>query len=474
MLFSLKCLWLLWLVNLAPPLLAHVLDDRWNRPVDGHRPFFDGKPIFGPHKTIRGIGVALATGAGIAHGFGMSWSVGLGAAALSMGGDLLSSFLKRRLDLPSGSAVPIVDQLFEGAFPFIVLSPYGQIGIAETSILIILFIIGAYTGSYFLKEILLKKPFDSYPRHVKSRVRFREFKSCQVRSKPWLHVFHFEDVLTYRIIMNSVFRWLRIYDQGRANALKIKKTRITFHFEDLPDAFHGYKILLMTDLHLDGLDGLKEKIIENISAEEVDLCLLGGDYRMENYGPSDEAVARLRELLPKIPSRDGTLAVLGNHDCPEMIDALHESPVRFLFNEAHCVHRGSDRLWIIGVDDPHYFQCHDLETPVSSLPPDAFSILLVHSPELAGEASRLGIRLYLCGHTHAGQIQLPFVGPVFTHSRSPKRIAQGSWRWGRMLGYTSAGVGVSGSPVRFNTQGEVVYITLKKGKPQSRSPELSD
>lgn len=459
----LSALVLLWLINFAPPLLAFLFDKRWSAPLDGGRLFWDGKPLFGPHKTIRGIIGAVVMGFAVAPMMGLPAVVGGGAAVLSMIGDLVSSFIKRRFNLPSGSTVPLLDQLFEGVFPILALFPYVGTHPLAIGILVSLFCIGAHLGSHFFKKILLQQPFDGYPRPVNTRVRFRELTSCQIRSVPWAHLFHFEDVVMYRVVMKTVFRWLRLLEPGRANALNITKRRLSLSFPNLPDAFDGYKLLLMTDLHLDGLDGLVEMLQGLLEDEPADLCLLGGDYRMENYGPSDEAIRRLRLLVPHIKARDGILAVLGNHDCPEMVQALKNDGVRFLVNEAECIHRESHRLCVVGVDDPHYFRADDLSAALAQVPQGSFVILLVHSPELAEDAARYGIPLYLCGHTHAGQIQIPHIGPLFTHSRSPRVFAQGLWKHRGMIGYTSAGAGVSGAPVRFRTEGEIVCITLRKG-----------
>ena len=92
-----------------------------------------------------------------------------------------------------------------------------------------------------------------------------------------------------------------------------------------------------------------------------------------------------------------------------------------------------------------------------------FIIFVAHSPEAYKEAAKHMSSLYLCGHTHGGQIRLPFYdGPIITHSRAPRRTAGGLWKYGDMRGYTSSGVGTSGVPLRFNCPGEVVFLTLKK------------
>ena len=89
-------------------------------------------------------------------------------------------------------------------------------------------------------------------------------------------------------------------------------------------------------------------------------------------------------------------------------------------------------------------------------------IALVHSPEVAHLAAPAGYALYLCGHTHAGQICLPGGQPIITNSALRWRHARGLWRRGDMLGYTSPGAGTSGLPVRYFTRGEVTVLTLRR------------
>ena len=97
-----------------------------------------------------------------------------------------------------------------------------------------------------------------------------------------------------------------------------------------------------------------------------------------------------------------------------------------------------------------------------TVPSRAFSILVAHSNEIYKEAASYNPKLYLCGHTHGGQILIPPFGPIFTHSRAPRSLCQGVWQYQSMLGYTTTGVGVSGIPVRFATRGEVAIIRLKR------------
>jgi predicted MPP superfamily phosphohydrolase len=380
-----------------------------------------------------------------------------------MTGDLLSSFIKRRLGQPSGNVSPGLDQLFEGLLPLAVLAGYHSLSSAEVAVLLAIFAGGAFLGSWFFKKVLLEKPDKDYPRPLSSRVRFKELRRCSVPLTPFHRWLNLEDVIYYNLIMTGAFRLLGLYEKGRENALQICKREITLTFPDLPQAFDGYTILFMSDLHLDGLDGLTEKLQKLLATVSADLFLLGGDLRMETYGSYEEAMARFMRLLPCMQVRDGMYGVLGNHDCLEMVPQLMEAGISILINDAVTLERQGQRLRIVGIDDPHHFQCHDLEKAFEDIPREDFVIFLSHSPEVYREAQQAGASLYLCGHTHAGQIQIFPIGPIFTHSRTGRRYVQGTWQFDGMQGYTSAGVGTSGIPVRFFSEGEVVVITLRRG-----------
>src|SRR5207248_11700996 len=97
-------------------------------------------------------------------------------------------------------------------------------------------------------------------------------------------------------------------------------------------------------------------------------------------------------------------------------------------------------------------------------------ILLAHTPEVYADASARGVQLYLSGHTHAGQIRFPGIGSIRNNARCPRAYAYAHWRHGAMQGYTSAGVGCSSLPIRFNCPPEIVLIELRR----KRSSQTSD
>ena len=105
------------LVNVAPVLASLLLRRRWNTPLDGGSRLADGQPVLGPGKTIRGVVVSVLAAGSLAPALGFTVATGAGFACLAMLGDVVSSFLKRRLGLASGRSVPLLDQLPESLLP---------------------------------------------------------------------------------------------------------------------------------------------------------------------------------------------------------------------------------------------------------------------------------------------------------------------------------------------------------------------
>ena len=273
--------------------------------------------------------------------------------------------------------------------------------------------------------------------------------------------FTVEHVPFYRTVLRAIFRvaWLR--SRGERNARNAVVSTLRFAFDSLPAAFCGFTILHLSDIHADGLTGLSESLGERLQDLQVDVCVLTGDYRYKAYGPCHDVYPNMEKILASINARYGIVGVLGNHDVAEKVPVLERLGVSMLVNRSLALRHGGATIWLVGLDDPHYYGCDDLPGALQGVPEEAFKVLLVHTPELVAEAETHGIDLYLCGHTHGGQICTPFLGPVIWGANCPRRYARGAWRHQRMQGYTSAGVGVSVVPVRFFCPPEIVVIELR-------------
>ena len=452
--------------NFLPPIASIIFEDKFKRPFDNSWTFFDNKPLFGPHKTIRGVTICLVGSTAVYPLLGLSWHLAATAAALLMAGDLLSSFIKRRFDLKSGDSVCGLDQLFEGLFPGLFLAHHFNMPFWQLAAVLIIFVPVAHGGALFWKMMLFRPPLKNYPRIVRSHVRLREWRSCHQPVMRWHTYLNLSNFLYNKVVVSSFFKLIGLYQQGLRNAKKINVTEQEFSFVNLPQAFDGYKILLLTDLHLDGVEDVTNTILEKINNHSFDLCLIGGDIRMETYGPIAPSLRELKRLLAEIKAPSGVYGVLGNHDCIEMVPDLEDAGLVMLINDSCKIEIQGESIQIAGIDDPHYYQTHDLAKTYRNIPAASFSILLAHSPEAQQEASDKNADLYLCGHTHGGQICLPNKTPIYTNSRAPRFTAKGKWEFMNMQGYTSCGVGASGAPLRFNCPGEISLITLIHEKRQ--------
>lgn len=274
-----------------------------------------------------------------------------------------------------------------------------------------------------------------------------------------VNFFHIENWYSVHAIIRGTLRLFGMHGRGRRNALELRTTRNEVRLEDLPPAFDGFTLLQISDLHLDMNPGIPHALIDAVLDLDYDVCVLTGDFRAKTYGPWEPAL----EAMERVRAHLGpaTYAVLGNHDTIRMVPGLEGMGIRLLLNETVAIEREGTRIFLAGIDDPHYYRADNLEKALQSIPPDGTAVLLAHSPEIYRHAAHCGFRLMLCGHTHGGQICLPGGLPLTCNARCPRSLCAGPWRYHTMQGYTSRGSGVSVVDVRFNCEPEITLHTLR-------------
>ena len=265
-------------------------------------------------------------------------------------------------------------------------------------------------------------------------------------------------VLTIALGLRLVGLWRR----GVANGLDVRRRTLAIDLPRLPAAFHGYRILHVADPHFDAAPGVAEAILRSVVGAEVDLCVFTGDYRAAVRGPFTETgiLPSLAAIRAAVRARDGFLATLGNHDPGDIVPHLERLGLEVLLNRSRRIRRGVEQITVTGIDDVHRYYTPAAAAALTTHDPARFGIALVHSPEFAGEAAAAGYDLYLCGHTHGGQICLPGGRPLVTHLSRHRDLHSGLWRHRGMVGYTSRGAGPSSLPVRFNCPPEVTEFRL--------------
>ena len=277
------------------------------------------------------------------------------------------------------------------------------------------------------------------------------------------------DVLRYACVgARQILQAAGLLSRMARPALRPRVRELELWLDGLPDAFDGYRLLQISDPHFDALDGLGAAIAQAVRGVEVDLCVFTGDFRGADRGPFVERaiLGDLAAIMSTVGAGDGFLAILGNHDSHEMVSPFeHELGLRVLVNESVRISRDGAHITVVGLDDVHYFFSEDAQACLDTAGRDpGVRLALVHSPEFAEEAAAAGCALYLCGHTHAGQICMPGGRPIVTQLTRNRHLSAGLWRCGQMIGYTSAGAGVAPSlPLRLWSQSEVTVFTLRTG-----------
>lgn len=230
----------------------------------------------------------------------------------------------------------------------------------------------------------------------------------------------------------------------------------------LPDAFHGFRIAQISDLHVGPL--IRKAYVENVvqltRAANPDLIALTGDF-------SDGSARHLRDdiwPLSKLEAPYGKFFVTGNHDYywdPAGWLKLHqEMGARLLINEHMVIEKSGDKLVLAGVTDISAgsgFPGHssDPHAAVKGAPPGVPKILLAHQPASYKEAYAAGFDLQLSGHTHAGQF-FPWSVVV----KLAQKYYKGLNRHENMWVYVNRGTGFWGPPIRFGVPAEITIVKL--------------
>jgi hypothetical protein len=273
--------------------------------------------------------------------------------------------------------------------------------------------------------------------------------------------FHPENWYSAHALIRYGLKLSGMYWRGRNNTLNFRINHNELQLPHLPAVFDGFRLLHLSDLHLDMQAESAQALIDRIKDLDYDLCVLTGDYRAWTFGPIDRAMAGMRSLCTEL--KHPVYGVLGNHDSIRMVPELEDMGISMLLNESTTIERAGEVIYLAGIDDAHYYRVDNIEKATESIPHDGVSLLLSHTPEIYLQAAHAGFDVFLCGHTHGGQICLPGGIPLTLDSRCPRSLGAGTWRHKQMLGYTSVGTGASIVEVRINCPPEITLHHLRRG-----------
>jgi len=235
----------------------------------------------------------------------------------------------------------------------------------------------------------------------------------------------------------------------------IEVHKLTLHTPKL--RAETFRIVQITDLHCDVELRNEERTVEIVNSLKPDVIVATGDYLSDKAG-----LPRLRQMLSRLESPLGKFAVTGNFEVLRWrdLDVLAGSTFRTLDRETVVVTKGQDAIAVTGAG---YFPADVPSDPIGGFSDDRFDLFLFHTPDLVEDVSRCGVDLYLCGHTHGGQICLPWYGALITFSKFGKKYESGMHRVGDTVLHINRGLGMEPRPapqMRFLARPQIVVVDV--------------
>jgi len=255
-----------------------------------------------------------------------------------------------------------------------------------------------------------------------------------------------------------------IFDEP--NLFKVETVRLKL--ERLPRVFSDFRLAQISDIHMGGwmnLDRLQH-VADLVIAQKPDVLLITGDFLFGHRFTegSKQGINDLIKVLSPLAASIPSFAVLGNHDYWTNPEAAREmlclSGIMDLTNTVFTVTREGGNLHLCGVDDIRHGDVR-LNDVLAQLGENSAAILLVHEPDFADTSAATGkFDLQISGHTHGGQIVIPFYGPPIL-PLSGRKYPSGLYKVGNMFQYTNRGVGMDRLAIRFNCPPEITIFILE-------------
>ncbi|WP_028393023.1 metallophosphoesterase [Bacillus cihuensis] len=238
----------------------------------------------------------------------------------------------------------------------------------------------------------------------------------------------------------------------------------------IPKGFNGMKIVQFSDTHLGFQFQLKElqSVLTKIQTFSPDVVLFTGDLMDEpNKYPHH---SKIIPLLQNIQAPLGKFSIYGNHDHggygSKMYNQIMERSGFTLLQNSHAAISliNGDKLYIAGIDDA-MLGSPNIQKALLGIPEKAYTILLSHAPDLAEFAKDYPVQYQISGHSHAGQIQVPFAGALVTPPFGKKYI-EGLYELENLTLYVNRGLGTTRLPYRFLARPEITLFELQSNENQ--------
>ena len=243
---------------------------------------------------------------------------------------------------------------------------------------------------------------------------------------------------------------------------RIEISQVSLQLPRLHPVFHGYRIVQISDIHMNRWMNRARltSLAEMVNRLSPNLIVITGDFISHE---AEQFMGDLVSALKTLSAPDGVLGVLGNHDHwsdAELIrQALNHAGVRELRNQAHTLQRDKVQLHIGGIDSA-YDGYDRLDQVLEQINGNGAAILLAHEPDYA-DHSTVSERfdLQVSGHSHGGQVVLPWIGAPFLPQYA-RKYPRGLYQVGKMQLYTNRGLGTTGFRIRINCRPEITVFRL--------------
>ncbi|MEH7501704.1 metallophosphoesterase [Neobacillus drentensis] len=239
----------------------------------------------------------------------------------------------------------------------------------------------------------------------------------------------------------------------------------------IPNSFDGIKMIQFSDTHLGFQYNLHQfnKLVEKINSLQPDIILFTGDLMDEPNQYTE--INKLIPILTKLHAPLGKYCIFGNHDhggygSDIYRNIMETTDFTVLLNESARIKlRDESSIYLLGIDDAMLGK-PDLPLTLKNVPKNMFKILLSHAPDLAETASQYPVHWQLSGHSHGGQIKIPFFGALVTPPFA-QIYPEGLYSIGEpnsLSLYVNRGIGTTRLPFRFLSKPELTIFTLKSEK----------
>jgi len=279
--------------------------------------------------------------------------------------------------------------------------------------------------------------------YVVSRIRRGSWKSIRLtKFDIGLHVLALTGILC--LLYGSTIEpyWIEV------NAMTIRTAKLKTA---------AFRIVQISDLHCDETPRNEERAVRIINQLKPDVIVLTGDCLNRA-----SALPRLQGMLRRLDAPLAKLAAKGNFEIRYWLrlDLLEDTGFRWLDQGMVTVQKGGEMLTISGLSFDASQGYRDL---LQGAPEDRFNVFLFHTPDLIEDIRGLGVGLYLCGHTHGGQVTLPGYGALITFSKFGKKYESGCYESKGTILYVNRGLGMEPKPapqVRFFARPEIAVFDI--------------